>query len=153
MNAAIKTSREDSQYRWNAGSWFGGAIGSTAWMVITACFLVGFGQTGLAVVPVVCFVVTISAAIVIWCCRARLSFISGMMSLIGILAFTIPIAWLTTSVFASDDALASMNWPASSLVTAFVLFAAPVVGLWVVFVESQRQPKPRHQHGSSQDAR
>ena len=135
----MNTSSDFAQPRWNAGGWFGGAIGSSAWMVIIACFLSGFGQTGLAIVPLICFATTLTAAVLIWRHRARVSLLSGMMSLIGVLAFTIPIVWLTTSLFANDAALKSMNWPSSPIVTAIVLFAAPVVGLWMLFVESRRQ--------------
>ena len=141
MNAAMNTSSESSDYRWNAGGWFGGVLGSSAWMAVIACFLIGFGQTGLALVPFACFAMTIVAAVVIWQRRTQQNVISGMMSLIGVLAFTIPIAWLSTSIFANDIALASMNWPDSPMVTAIVLFAAPAVGLWIVLVESRRQPE------------
>lgn len=139
MNAQVKKSYEHSQPQWNAGGWFGGALGSSAWMVIIACFLMGFGQTVLAVVPFACFAMTMMAAIVIWQQRIRQDFLSGIVSLIGVLAFTIPIAWLSTSIFANDVVRANMNWPDSPIVTAIVLFAAPAVGLWIVLVESRRQ--------------
>ncbi len=108
-------------------------------MVVIACFLIGFGQTGLATVPLICFATTMTAAVMIWRNRARINLLSGMMALTGVLAFTIPAVWFTTSLFANDDALASMNWPTSPIVTVIVLFAAPVVGLWMLFVESRRQ--------------
>lgn len=80
-----------------------------------------------------------TAAVMIWRRRARVSLLSGMMSLIGVLAFTIPTVWFTTSLFANDVALESMNWPSSPILTDIVLFAAPIVGLWMLFVESRRQ--------------
>ena len=131
-------SNDMSQSRWNAGGWFGGALGSSAWMVIIACFLIGFGQTGLAIVPMVCFAVTMTAAVIIWYRRAHLSVASGMLALIGVLSFTIPTTWFTTSLFANDAVRASMNWPSSPTATLLVLFAAPVVGLWLLFVETRR---------------
>lgn len=135
----MNSSTECASHRWNAGGWFGCAIGSCAWMVIVGGFLVGFGQADLAVIPLVCIAVTMMAAVVIWQRSAGLKFISGVMSLIGVLAFTIPIAWLTTAAFANAQALKSMNWPASPIVTAVVLFAAPAAGVWVAWTESRRQ--------------
>lgn len=108
-------------------------------MGVIACFLIGFGQTGLATVPLIGFATTMTTAVMIWRQRARISFLSGMMALIGVLAFTIPAVWFTTSLFANDAARASMNWPTSPIVTAIVLFAAPVVGLWMLLVVSPRQ--------------
>jgi hypothetical protein len=138
MNASMDISNDTSQSRWNAGGWFGGALGSSAWMVIIACFLIRFGQTGLAIVPMICFATTMTAAVMIWYRRAHISVASGMLTLIGVLAFTIPITWFATSLFANDAVRASMNWPSSPIATLMVLFAAPAVGLWRLFVESRR---------------
>ncbi|WP_147866892.1 hypothetical protein [Stieleria maiorica] len=138
MNASMGIATDISQSRWNASGWFGGAIGSCAWMAIIACFLIGFGQTGLAIVPIVCFAVTMTAAVMIWRRRAHICVASGMLTLIGVLAFTIPITWFATSLFANDAVRASMNWPSSPMATLMVLFAAPAVGLWMLFVESRR---------------
>ncbi|MDM4015265.1 hypothetical protein [Roseiconus lacunae] len=138
MNGSLDISTDISQSRWNAGGWFGGAIGSSAWMVIIACFLIGFDQTGLAIVPVICFAITMTAAVMIWYCRARISVASGMLTLIGVLTFTIPITWFSTSLFANDAVRASMNWPSSPIATLLVLFTAPAVGLWMLFVETRR---------------
>lgn len=138
MNASMGISTDISQSRWNAGGWFGGALGSSAWMVIIACFLIGFGQIGLAIVPMICFAVTMTAAVMIWYRRAHISIASGMLTLIGVLAFTIPITWFATSLFANDAVRASMNWPSSPIATLLVLFAAPAVGLWMLFVETRR---------------
>ncbi|WP_436715466.1 hypothetical protein U8335_23745 [Roseiconus lacunae] len=138
MNGSLDISTDISQSRWNAGGWFGGAIGSSAWMVIIACFLIGFDQTGLAIVPVICFAITMTAAVMIWYCRARISVASGMLTLIGVLTFTIPITWFSTSLFANDAVRASMNWPSSPIATLLMLFTAPAVGLWMLFVETRR---------------
>ena len=102
---------EQIQHRRNFGSWFGGTLGSCVWMAIVGSFLTGFGQPFLAIVPFACFACTLVFAIAIWWRHDRMPFSSGLLSLIAVLAFTIPVAWLTTSIFASQLALEKMNWP------------------------------------------
>lgn len=148
----MDTATDLSQSRWNAGGWFGGAIGSCAWTVIIACFLIGFGQTGLAIVPIICFAATMMAALMIWRRRAHFSVASGMLTLIGVLAFTIPITWFATSLFANDAVRESMNWPSSQIATMMVLFAAPAVGLWMLFVDRVELRRTR-QHNKLKKAR
>jgi len=129
-------SNVSSGIQWNAGGWFGSAVGSTGWMLVCALFLVVHGQNAVAAINVACFAVTNAVAVALWLNRSKISAYPALLTLLATFSFTIPIAWLATAQFASDNALAAMNWPTSSIVTALVLFATSVVTLIFVLRET-----------------
>ena len=118
-----------SGIQWNAGGWFGGAVGSTAWMLVCATLLFVHEQTSVAWINVACFAIANAVAIALWLNRHKRSAFSALLILLATLSFLIPAAWLATGQLASASALASMNWPSSLIVTAVVLLATPIVAM------------------------
>ena len=129
-------SNVSSGIQWNAGGWFGSVVGSTAWMLVCAIFLMFHGQNTVAAINVACFAIANAVAVALWLNRSKISAYPALLTLLATLSFAIPIAWLATAQFASDNALAAMNWPTSSIVTALILFATPVVTLIFVLREN-----------------
>ena len=129
-------SKVSSGIQWNAGGWFGSAVGSTAWMLVCAIFLIVHGQNAIAAVNVACFAIANAVAVGLWLNRSKICAYPALLILLATFSFAIPIAWLATAQFASDNALAAMNWPTSSIVTALILFAAPVATLIFVLREN-----------------
>ena len=121
--------------RWNAGGWFGTVLGSCAWMAVCAGFLWSHGQTGIAVINLVCSSAVNLLGLCLWAGRHKVSAMSAMLILLSVLAFAIPIAWMATTQLASRAALEAMNWPRSSMVTVAVLFAAPVFSVFILWRE------------------
>jgi hypothetical protein len=133
MSEASDTNDQCPSHKWSAGGWFGGTLGSCAWMMIVSGLLVAEGQIIIAAVPLTCSFVTMMAAVVIWKYRCRMTYMSGILSLIGVISVTTLTAWLSISVFANDQSLAKLNWPASSSAMGYVLFGTPLWGLWSAF--------------------
>ena len=118
--------------RWNAGGWFGGVLGSSAWMAVCAVLLLSYGQPGIAVINLACFSAVNLIGLYLWSRRHKVSAISALLILSSVLAFAVPIAWMTTTHLASNATLEAMNWPTSSVVTAAVLFAAPAFSVFIL---------------------
>ena len=126
-----------STMNWNAGGWFGGAIGGSAWMLVVAGFLAVLGQPTVALIPLACFALSVAAAVALWFRSESIDPLTALLMQTGVFSFTIPTAWLATTYLASDAARAAMNWPTSPAITALVLFLAPLGGIWLL-LQSQR---------------
>jgi hypothetical protein len=123
------------RFQWNASGWFGASLGSSAWMIVTACFLVAHNQPTLAMVPTVAFIIVLFATFLLWARRDRIYPFSALMVLLGLLAIAIPIVVIVVRTYGSPDALTAMNWPAWPWLTLVVCAMAPGLMIWFVFLE------------------
>ncbi len=125
------------RFQWNAGGWFGSSVGSTAWMVVTACFLVFHGQILLAAVPLACFQIANAVGLILWQRRDRIFPFTALMLLFVVLSITIPLTWVIVASFASPAALTQMNWPLSVFATIAVFCLVPAMMALFVYLERQ----------------
>ena len=123
------------RFQWNAAGWFGSSLGSSAWMLISSCFLAYHNQVGLVLVPVLAFVVVVAASIWLWGRRDRYYPFTAMMVLLGLIAIALPLVWGIVSANASDAAISAMNWPRSIGAFVAVSTIAPILMLWFLFLE------------------
>lgn len=135
MTAVVRPKIGKGQFQWNAGGWLGAAVGGTAWMVVTAGFLVSNQEVVVAAVPFSCFLITSLFAYGLWMRRERLDPFLSLMALLGVLSITTPVAWLTTCKWASPETLAQMSWPSWYGWNVVVLLLAPGIMLWFYVAE------------------
>lgn len=123
------------RFQWNRAGWFGASLGSTAWMLVTAGFLIVQNQTLLALVPAIGFAVTLAASMMLWARRDRIYPFAALMALLTLLALTMPLVWFIVSSYGTATALALMNWPTSRAVAVGVAAIVPLSMLWLIFLE------------------
>ena len=140
-------------FQWNGGGWIGSAFGSTAWMLVVACFLTFSDDAELAVVPTAGFLIANCVAIHLWQRRDRTLPFTGYMILLGVLAVIVPTVWITVESFASQKALTRMNWPSSVTSTIFIVFFVPMIMLWFVHLERQAKVGRSNKRPNSADDR
>lgn len=131
------------RFQWNAGGFFGSSLGSSAWMVITSCFLVFHNQPTLALVPAVGFVIVLFTSLILWSRRGCIYPFTALMALQQLLVITIPLVWIAVSTYGSLAALASMNWPTSTWATVLVAAIAPMLMFWLLFLEGSGPPNTK----------
>lgn len=68
---------------WNGGAWFGGLVGLTAWLAVSAV-VVGARDLVAAVGPVVGCLVTIAAGVALWRGRGGIAMGRAMLMLLGV---------------------------------------------------------------------
>jgi hypothetical protein len=123
------------RFQWNAGGWYGSSLGSSAWMVITSCFLVFHNQPLIALVPAVGLAVTLLVSILLWTRRDRVYPFTSLMMLFGFFAIAIPAVWFFVQLYGSTEVLAAMNWPVSTWTNLFVVSIVPAVMIWFLVLE------------------
>lgn len=132
------------RFQWNAGGWFSSSIGGSAWMIVTAGFLVLHDQPALALVPAVGFAIILLISLLLWAFRDRICPFPALMALLGLVAISVPLVVIVIPAYASPEALAAMNWPASTLLTIPACAIAPGLMIWFLFLErSARFPGGR----------
>jgi len=129
------------QIQWNAGGWFGGAIGGSAFMVIVSGFLIAYDQVTLALIPLASFAIVLGVSIVFWNLKNRIYPFTGLFCILAVMAIVIPITWITVEAMASQNALRAMNWPDSDWITVFVCALVPCVMLKFWFTEKNAANK------------
>ncbi|MCM2373903.1 hypothetical protein [Aporhodopirellula aestuarii] len=127
------------RFQWNTGAWFGSIAGGTAWMIVMAGFLVANRQLLVAAVPAGCFVITNMIAFALWTRRELNNPFSGLMAILAVLAFTVPLSYIAVSVWGSQESLAQMNWPSSAIWHVVVLLLVPAMMAWLYVLERHSQ--------------
>ena len=135
MTSPIQPLRGPRRFQWNAGGWFGAALGSSAWMIVTAGVLIFHDQRALALIPTITFAIVVAASVFLWGRRARIYPFTALMTLLCLLAVALPVVWIVVSTGAAPEALAAMNWPASTWATALAVLLVPVLVIWFVVLE------------------
>lgn len=123
------------KFQWNAGGWFGSSIGSSAWMLVTSCFLVAHNQPWIATVAAGGFLVVLLASFVLWIRRDRIHPFPALIAILGLMAFMIPYVWLFVQTYASAESKDAMKWPVSGWSTVFVFLLVPAIILWFWYLE------------------
>lgn len=137
----IEQARAGSGYfQWNFYGWFGASVGSTAWMVVAAGFLLYYDQASLAFVPLGGMAMTLVVAVQLWSRRDRVNPFAALMMLLGALAVILPVVWCVITRHVSADAAAAMNWPQSNFVNMAVAAMPPLMMLWFYFLEHSTRP-------------
>ena len=131
------------KFQWNAGGWFGSTLGSSAWMLVTSCFLIAHNQPWIATIAASGFLANLIASLVLWNHRDRVLPFSALMAILGFMAFTLPLVWLFVQTYASAESRNAMNWPASQWSTVFVLILVPAIMIWFTYLE--RLERLQHQ--------
>lgn len=121
--------------QWNAGGWFGGVIGSSAWMPVVAGFLIAGRQTSVAIIPTLCFVAAVALACLLWRKRDHVQPFNALMVMLLLLSVTIPVTWISTSLNASKENLIAMNWPESRGLLICTFLISPMTMLYFFFLE------------------
>ena len=98
------------KFQWNAGGWFGASLGSSAWMLVTSCFLVAHNQPLVATIAASGFLAIFFASLVLWRRRDRVHPFHALMAIPGLMAFTLPIVWLFVPTYASAESKNAINW-------------------------------------------
>ena len=135
------------KFQWNGGGWFGSTLGSSAWMLVTCCFLIAHNQPWVASIVAVGFLTNLIASIALWVYRDRIYPFSALMSILGLMAFTIPLMWTLVQHYASDEFKNAMNWPVSQWSTIFVSVLIPAIMIWFAYLERSAKsidPVPTH---------
>ncbi len=128
------------RFQWNAGGWFGGALGGSAWMFLAAVMLTANDQVLVATVPAAAFLTVTIVAIVLWRLRSQLSPFAGLMAMMTVLAMVIPAVW-TYLEWQSPNNLISIGRSSSfSNGRLFAYLLVPILMLWFALMEySQRR--------------
>lgn len=135
MNASKLPLVGPGRFQWNAGAWFGSSLGSSAWMLVTACFLLINGQAILASITATGYVLILSVSVLLWARRQSIHPFSALMTLLGLLAIAFPAVWFVVQSCGSQSVLAAMNWPQSRWTTILVLAIVPVHMVWFLILE------------------
>ena len=135
MTTSSKSLVGPRRFQWNAGGWIGSSLGGSAWMIVTAGFLVFHNQQSLVLFPAVGFVIVLVASQLLWARRDRIYPFTAMMALLGLLAIATPVVWMVVSSYGSPASLAAMNWPVSIWATVLAFSIAPALMLWFLFLE------------------
>ena len=89
--------RGTGTHQWNAGGWFGGQVGGTAWMLVAGVLVLAQGSL-LGLVVLVCFLIPNVVGVVLWCLRDRirpypaiqiLVAVMGVFSVLTLVAFDV----------------------------------------------------------------
>jgi hypothetical protein len=123
------------KFQWNAGGWFGSTLGSSAWMLVTSCFLIAHNQPWIATIAASGFLANLIASLVLWNHRDRVLPFSALMAILGFMAFTLPLVWLFVQTYASAESKNAMNWPVSQWSTVFVFILVPAIMIWFTYLE------------------
>ena len=91
MAQANKPLSGPRRFQWNAGGWFGASLGSSAWMVVTSCFVAVHDQPLLAFIPAVGFTIVLIASLTLWARRNHIYPFTAMMWLLGLIAIVMPL--------------------------------------------------------------
>ncbi len=140
MNASKTPIVGPGRFQWNAGAWFGSSLGSSAWMLVTACFLLVSGQVILASIPITGFTLVLIGSTLLWSRRHSIFPFSALMTLMGLLAIAFPLVWCAVQSFGSPSALTAMNWPESRWATILVFAVAPAGMIWSFILEKTYKP-------------
>ena len=135
MNSQQTPVAGPGKFQWNTGGWFGSSLGSSAWMIVTSCFLFTNDQPLVATVPVGGFLLILIASLVLWNRRNRMLPFPALMVMLSLMAFVIPSVWMIVQVYGSSDSKSAMNWPATAWSTVFVVALVPVIMLWFAYLE------------------
>lgn len=138
MNASKLPLVGPGRFQWNAGAWFGSSLGSSAWMLVTSCFLLVNGQTILASIPTTGFALVLIGSAILWSRRHSIYPFSALMTLLGLLAIAFPVVWCVVQSYGSQSALAAMNWPESRWITILVFTIVPTGMIWSIVLEKSR---------------
>lgn len=122
-------------FQWNAGAWFGLSLGGSAWMLVTACFLLVNGQIILASIPTTCFALVLIVSALLWSRRHSIYPFSALATLLGLLAIVFPLVWCVVQSFGSPSVLTAMNWPESRWITFLVFAIVPAGMIWFFVLE------------------
>ena len=110
-----KTEREDGSvgyeaFHWNAGGWWGSALGGSVWMLPTAFILFSKGDVVAAGVVSACFTAAVICGVVIWSQRDRFRALFGLQLILGIIGVLTTIVLASFQFLASPESLASLQW-------------------------------------------
>ncbi len=136
MNASKLPLIGPGHFQWNAGSWFGSSLGSSAWMLVTACFLFVNGQTILASIPTTGFALVLIGSTLLWSRRPSIYPFSALMTMLWLLAIVFPVVWCVVHSYGTQAALAAMNWPESRWITILVFAIVPAGMIWFIVLEN-----------------
>ena len=84
-------------FQWNAGGWFGGQIGGTAWMLLAGVLVLAQGSL-LGLVLIACFLIPNVVGVVLWRLRDRIApypavqalvVVMGVFALLALVAFDV----------------------------------------------------------------
>lgn len=131
----MQSRQANPYFRWNAGAWFGAIAGSTAWMIVTAGYLIANGQFRVAALPIGCFFVTNLVGLIVWANRERVAPFRALMFILSVIGVTLPIAWITIARGASPQTLAQMNWPTSDIWNVVAILLVPATMACLYFLE------------------
>ena len=135
MTTSNKSLVGPGRFQWNTGGWFGASLGGSAWMILVAGFLVFHDQPTLALIPAVGFPIVLLISLLLWACRTRIYPFPALMALLGLVAISVLLVVIVVPSYASPEALAAMNWPASTGLTILASAIAPSLMIWFLFVE------------------
>ena len=141
MPAQVRPKMGKGQFQWNGGGWLGAAVGGTAWMVVTAGFLVTNQELAVAAVTFSCFFFTGLLAYGLWMRREYLDPFLSLMAFLAGLSIATPVAWLTSRKWASPETLAQMSWPSWHGWNIVVPLLVP--GIMVSFYVAECRAKSR----------
>ncbi len=128
------------RFQWNAGGWFGGALGGSAWMFLAAVMLTANDQVLVATVPAAAFLTVTIVAIVLWRRRSYLSPFAGLMAMMTVMAVIIPAVWTYLEWQRPNNLLSLGSWPNSSNGRLFAYLLVPLMMIWFAIMEySQRR--------------
>jgi len=117
------------KFQWNFAGWFGCSVGSVAFLVPVAGFLLVHGDFALALLTSISFLTSLLLAVVLWRSRQRRLPFPAMMTLFGIDAILVAAVWLSVTAFANPATLKAMSWPEFLPVNILVCLIIPIAML------------------------
>ena len=116
--------RGTGTFQWNAGGWFGGQIGGTAWMLLAGVLVLAQGSL-LGLLILVCFLIPNVVGVVLWRLRDRLSPYPAVQALVVVMGVC---SVLTLVAFDVSGRLAEYS-PGSSASVYWILMVFPTTML------------------------
>lgn len=102
---------QESKLKWVGGAWFGALLGGNLWMLVTAGYLLFFGDYVAALIPAACFAGIGVLLLILWNRRRRIEYVPAMFVAMAVMSVLVPIAWFGTEYLASSRALDAMSFP------------------------------------------
>ncbi|TWU06540.1 hypothetical protein [Allorhodopirellula heiligendammensis] len=130
------------RFQWQVSGWCGGVFGGSAWLVPIAAILAFNGQPKLAILPAGSCVLMNLLGAVLWYLRDRILPFPALMGLLAAFSVSTPLIWFATSLYATPESLASLNWPQHAMPSILAALICPVIIAWFCILEYSHANEP-----------
>ena len=123
------------RFQWQMGGWFGSVFGGAAWLIPTTVLLAVNGQSALALLPAVCFLLATLVGVVLWFRRDRVRPFPALIGMLVLFSCITPLVWFGIAFNATAESLAALNWSKHGIPAAIAAFICPTIIAWFCLLE------------------